>query len=264
MSIEEVATRLHLKPGIVQALEQGQYQHLPSAAYARGYLRSYARLMKLDTEDFTYKEQLEDDGILIRPFSGLGARKTFSDTWVFKIAGYVVAGALGLWMVAWWQARWNNDGMDKTISLENLTTEGSPTIDIDLGKASTEKIAADQEMKVSEKAKTSTADKISSHEMVARQQQSPLEHIKPLKRQIELQPTKEAWIEVADGTQKSLYYGLAKPGRVISISGEQPFKLVVGNASEVSVRYDGKRIEITQLMQKGVARFTLDDKGAYR
>ncbi|MGH8602277.1 MAG: DUF4115 domain-containing protein, partial [Gammaproteobacteria bacterium] len=107
-----------------------------------------------------------------------------------------------------------------------------------------------------------TADKTSPLEVVGTQHQSPPQNIKPRKRRIEIQPLKEAWIEVTDAAKQSLFYGLAKPGEAVSISGEQPFKLVLGNASELSVRYDGKGVDINQFMRKGVARFTLDDKGA--
>ncbi|MGH6634822.1 MAG: RodZ domain-containing protein [Gammaproteobacteria bacterium] len=262
MSIDEVAARLNLKPAIVQALEEDQYQHLRPAAYARGYLRGYARLMRLDAEGFLHKERLEDDGALIHPFSGLGTQETIGGGWVFKIAGYLIVGVLGFWMVSWWQARWN-DGMDKTISLESLTTGSSPALEIDVDKPGIEKIAADKKTPVSEGSKTQIADKASPLEVVGTQQhQSPPESIKPPPRRIEIQPMKQAWIEITDAAKKSLFYGLAKPGEVISLSGEQPFKLVLGNASEVSVRYDGERVEISQFMHKGVARFTLDDQGA--
>ncbi|MGH8579281.1 MAG: helix-turn-helix domain-containing protein [Gammaproteobacteria bacterium] len=262
MAIEEVAARLNLKPAIVQALEEDQYQHLPSAAYARGYLRGYARLMRVDVEGFVHNEQLEDDGALIHPFSGLGTQKTISGGWVFKIAGYLIVGALGFWVVSSWQASLN-DGRDKTISLESLTTDGSPGLEIDVGKLRTEKIAADRKTKVSEGSKTQTTAKISPLEVVGTQHQSPPQNIKPPQRRIEIQPVKQAWIEITDAAKKSLFYALAEPGEAISISGEQPFKLVLGNASEVSLRYDGKRVEINQFMHNGVARFTLDDKGAH-
>jgi len=260
MSIDEVATRLNLKPAIVQALEKDQYQHLPCAAYARGYLRGYARLMRLDVEGFVPNEQLEDDGALIHPFLGLGTQKTVGGEWVFKIAGYLMVGALAFWMVSWWQAPWNN-GMDKTISLESLTTEGSPALEIDVSKPGTEKIAVDKKTKVSVGSKA--VDKISPLEVVGTQHQSPPQNLKPRKHRIEIQPLKEAWIEITDAAKRSLFYGLAKPGEAVLISGEQPFKLVLGNASELSVRYDGKGVEINQFMRKGVARFTLDDKGAH-
>ncbi len=261
LSVDEVAARLNLKPAVVLALEEDRYQHLPSAAYTRGYLRGYARLMGLDAEGFVHK-QLQDDGCLIHSFSWLGRQKTIGGGWLFKIAGYLILGVLGFWMVSWWQARWN-DGLDKTISLESLTAAGSPSLEIDVGRPGTEEVAAHKETNEPQGSKTRSAERSLPREAVSTQSQAAAQSIKPPKRRIEIKPTQQAWIEITDAAKSSLFYALAKPGEAISLSGQQPFKLVLGNASEVSLRYDGKLVEITQFIQKGVARFTLDDKGAH-
>ena len=47
LSREEVAHHLHLDVQIVIAIENDKFDELPSPAYVCGYLRSYARLLKL-------------------------------------------------------------------------------------------------------------------------------------------------------------------------------------------------------------------------
>ena len=44
----EVEDRLNLMPGYVELLERDDYQSLRSPAFARGYVRAYAQLMKLE------------------------------------------------------------------------------------------------------------------------------------------------------------------------------------------------------------------------
>lgn len=51
-SIEHVALKLRLSPAQVAALEKGEREGLPPAAYVRGYLRSYAQLLGLDPQEF--------------------------------------------------------------------------------------------------------------------------------------------------------------------------------------------------------------------
>ena len=51
-SIEHVALKLRLSVGQVAALEKGEREGLPPAAYVRGYLRSYAQLLGLDPQEF--------------------------------------------------------------------------------------------------------------------------------------------------------------------------------------------------------------------
>jgi cytoskeleton protein RodZ len=95
ISIHEVATRLHLKPAVILALEEHRYHDLPGAAFARGYLRAYARLMRLDVEGSLQSEQLKDDGAMIHPLAGLSSPKIGGSGWMFKIAGYLIVAALG-------------------------------------------------------------------------------------------------------------------------------------------------------------------------
>ncbi|WP_020683714.1 RodZ domain-containing protein [Marinobacterium rhizophilum] len=51
LSLEQVAASLRLPIAQVKALEEGDYSKLPSTVFARGYLRSYARLLGLSGDD---------------------------------------------------------------------------------------------------------------------------------------------------------------------------------------------------------------------
>ncbi len=51
-SIEQAALKLRLSVAQVAALEKGEREGLPPAAYVRGYLRSYAQLLGLDPQEF--------------------------------------------------------------------------------------------------------------------------------------------------------------------------------------------------------------------
>jgi cytoskeleton protein RodZ len=50
LSIDAVAQQLKLHPRQVRALEDGDYTHLPGRTFVRGFLRNYARLLRLDAE----------------------------------------------------------------------------------------------------------------------------------------------------------------------------------------------------------------------
>ena len=50
LSVAEVAKRLHLDAGIIEALEKDDYARIASPVYAKGYLASYARLVEADGE----------------------------------------------------------------------------------------------------------------------------------------------------------------------------------------------------------------------
>ena len=51
LSITEIAQHLKLSPWQVEALEAGDHRRLPSPVFVRGFIRNYARLVKLDPGD---------------------------------------------------------------------------------------------------------------------------------------------------------------------------------------------------------------------
>ncbi len=48
LSVADVANSLKLNPRQIDALESGRFDQLPGYAFTRGFLRNYARLLKLD------------------------------------------------------------------------------------------------------------------------------------------------------------------------------------------------------------------------
>ncbi|SDW82460.1 RodZ domain-containing protein [Thiocapsa roseopersicina] len=48
LAIERIASQLHLKPEIIEALEQDRFDLLPDPVFITGYLRNYARMLGLD------------------------------------------------------------------------------------------------------------------------------------------------------------------------------------------------------------------------
>ncbi|MDH3287599.1 MAG: DUF4115 domain-containing protein [Betaproteobacteria bacterium] len=51
LSATDVARQLKLSVGQVEALETDQFERLPGSVFVRGFIRNYARLVKLDPED---------------------------------------------------------------------------------------------------------------------------------------------------------------------------------------------------------------------
>jgi cytoskeleton protein RodZ len=67
----------------------------------------------------------------------------------------------------------------------------------------------------------------------------------------------EAWIEIKDSADRMLVSSLNPPGSERVVGGRPPYSLVIGNASQVSVTYDGKPIDLTPYIRQEVARFTI-------
>src|SRR5512142_1691440 len=48
LSVHDIADRIKFAPKQVEALEANDFSHLPEAAFLRGFVRSYARVLQLD------------------------------------------------------------------------------------------------------------------------------------------------------------------------------------------------------------------------
>ena len=133
LSREEVAAALNLRPAVVGGLEEDNYEQIPVAAYRRGYLRAYARLLGIDDQPVleSYANRFSSQEVeqrvtpvnVSRPPSRIGA-------WLFKLVTLlVIAGLIGLTLV-WWQSRGGNELLDfgdsSPVSVDNL--DGTTTV----------------------------------------------------------------------------------------------------------------------------------------
>jgi cytoskeletal protein RodZ len=63
LSIQDVASNLNLGPETIEALEADNYENLPGSTFVKGYIRAYARLLKLDVEDLMENIDLQPERI---------------------------------------------------------------------------------------------------------------------------------------------------------------------------------------------------------
>jgi cytoskeleton protein RodZ len=68
----------------------------------------------------------------------------------------------------------------------------------------------------------------------------------------------EAWIEVREGTGRSLVSSLNPAGTERAVRGRPPFELVIGNAAHVRLTYDGNPVDLEPHIRGEVARLTLN------
>lgn len=70
--------------------------------------------------------------------------------------------------------------------------------------------------------------------------------------------TAESWVEVRDADGKVIFSRLNPAGTMQEVSGRPPFKLVIGNASQVSLRYKGRLVDLSKRGANDVARLTVE------
>lgn len=109
LTIDEVAEQLNLRPSLVADLEASRFDQIPIAAYQRGYLRSYARLLGLDERqvvqayDRVYGRSDVDERKItpiqtVKPPSRIGKI-------IFRLVTVLIIVALVALTLLWWQSR---------------------------------------------------------------------------------------------------------------------------------------------------------------
>ncbi|MCH4810763.1 RodZ domain-containing protein [Vreelandella neptunia] len=77
---------------------------------------------------------------------------------------------------------------------------------------------------------------------------------------LELTFNEQSWTEIFDATNQRVFVGLQTPGTSTSVEGEPPFRLTVGNATGVELRYQGEEVDLpARAGANNVARFTLGE-----
>ena len=101
IDIQDVASRLKLSAEQIDALEKGEYSGFPGLVFVSGYLRSYARFLKIDEQTIakhllSITPQLEDHVYAVTRSANTGL--SYQDTekqgfpkWILGIAALALA-----------------------------------------------------------------------------------------------------------------------------------------------------------------------------
>lgn len=106
-SVDDIASRLHLRSDIIHHIERDDYSDMPSFVFVRGYLRAYAKLLGLNADEIIEKF---DDMAIDEPESERLVRQLPAEpVWSAKkrnLRRSVLVAVLSLItiMFVWWQA----------------------------------------------------------------------------------------------------------------------------------------------------------------
>jgi cytoskeleton protein RodZ len=69
----------------------------------------------------------------------------------------------------------------------------------------------------------------------------------------------DAWVEIKDASGRMLHRQLNLAGGKVNVRGHPPFDLVIGNAAQTRLLYNGRPIDLKPFTGLSVARFTLEE-----
>lgn len=126
----EVAVKLNLTVQALAHLEAGEFAKLPGNTFARGYIRTYAKLLGIDQEPLVVAfDQLTGGKATGSGVHALGRieEPTRVAQSLLRVVSFLLLAALALASYFWWQERSQEPRVDSSISnvLEHIEVEGA-------------------------------------------------------------------------------------------------------------------------------------------
>jgi cytoskeleton protein RodZ len=246
LSIDAVAQQLKLAPRQVKALEDCDFTALPGRTFVRGFIRNYARLLRLDP-DATLAALPGAEAALERP-SLTPAPRTIGEiprdelrrNPVARIAIPLALVAIVAVAIAYEWARPDADARksvtEKRVPAPGLATPAAPA---PTGTPLPNPLAAGVAIVVSAP-------------------EPPPAVASPAAEGLLVFAFRGlSWVEVRDASGGVLLSMTGAPGAVRSIAGTPPLDIVIGSGADVEVTFRGARVDLTPHLRQNVARLKL-------
>jgi cytoskeleton protein RodZ len=265
LTVEQLSTELRIEAKQLTALEENRFEQIGVPVFIKGYLKQYGTRLGLDVSDLLalYYKQTTLADIQIQPNRTIKLRDERQiASWVLAtIVVLAVTGGLGAW---WWSG-----GTFEIPSLRSTAPAATPPPATNDAEASTppapapavitpEQLpAVDPPPAAEPEGPEGEPVPVPAVAAVQRDDSpfaAPVVEI-PLKFTFE----QESWAEVTDGRGERLLFGLSAAGRDVTVRGEPPFAIVLGNADSVQLTVDGEPYAIPLVGRQGnLARFAVD------
>jgi cytoskeleton protein RodZ len=267
LTLDDVAQQLKFGVRQIDALEQGRFESLPGNTFARGMVRSYARLLKLDAERLLDKvegkfEVPDANRLATRyrepvPFSD-GSRRSNITYVVLSVAILLVAAGV---LYGWQQERSRTTRLN-FVPAARAPLEPARTLPVGPPSRATAPAPAPTPTPVASTGAGGSLGAAAGAGATSTTAQSQAETVPApaaalLTGRIALRFDAESWVEIRDASGKVLLSQLNPAGSEKVVQGVPPFSLVVGNAQHVQLTYNGQAFDLAPHIRVEVARFTL-------
>ena len=252
MTLEDAAARLRLMHRQIEAMETDDFESLGQTVFARGFVRNYARLLGLAPE--TLLARME--GAPAEPTAVSHAEPPLPRSWlsspwlILLLLGLLVVVAAPVALYLWL----NSEGED------GLGTH-APSV----AQVRPAPVTAPPAAKPVEALPPATQPAPASPAVPEAASPVPVEASAPAPETpaasgvLHIEFGEESWVEIKDASGRMLVRQLYPPGSSVDVNGHPPFDVVIGNAAQARMTYNGRPIDLKPFIAVTVARFTLEE-----
>jgi cytoskeleton protein RodZ len=241
ISVFEIAKELHLDDFKVRALESNEFDVIGAPVFAKGHLKKYAQLVKVDQADVLadyYQLERATAMPLVLLRRSRPRQMISPGPWVAAIVIIAVV-ASGYW---WFTNREAPPARPVTGAIAPLPQQGDSVVD------------EVEETELLGQAVAIGAEEDVDPEPVA----LPAVEMGVTDLSLSITYSGDCWTEISDASGRRLFFALGKSGETVNLTGEAPFSVLFGNAANVSLVVDGAPFDIPARDRRGqTARLTL-------
>ena len=254
LSIADIAQQLKFAARQIEAMEQGRFEALPSGTFARGMVRSYARLLKLDAEPLVGRMAArvavpDNAGAVASTRRPIPITDNDRRTNLIYAASSVAILALIAVVVFEWQSERSN-----AARLSFVPAAQAPHLTAQAPHPTAQALVEPQRTAAASAVAMEPSNLIFQPSAEATAPSAVAEG----NRRIVMKFDRASWVEVRGRDGKTLLSRLNAAGSEQIVEGQPPFSLVIGNAQHVRMSYEDRQIDLAPHVKVEVARFTLD------
>ena len=264
LTVEDVAASLRLSVAKIKSLEADDFLAISDPTLARGFIRIYARLLKLDPEpllmahrQLTPAEIVNPIGVKTEVVSAPVQQSNFGSQSV--ILGLVLVVIISL---VWFFAYDNPSESDVTeVNVSTVIQDALPQQSMPVAEREVKNNEQVTELASPKEASTSNSEPSKASEKTANEPAK----VEPMKKvsvgeslvRVKLLFTGNSWVSVKDKNGNTLYDKTAKAGGEEYVEGVPPLKFHIGNVGATQIVFNGETVDLSPNTYNNMARVTL-------
>lgn len=262
LTVTDVAATLRLHPNQVRAIEQEDLGRLPALAYVRGFIRSYARVLRLDPapllSDLNAKLAPTPESVVDGMATDIAAARAAGRERVFPqwAIGTALISLIALGVIGW-QTTFQPAGEPPQVVV--VPASASPIAPPAPVSAPVQVPDTTAPAMTSEPASASAAaiEPVPTPADTAEPTLASSRMASGAPPTVLLRFDGSSWAEVTDRNGKILLSQLNAAGAEHALDGELPLTVVIGDANFASVEVRGAAFNLQPFTRNNVARFTI-------
>lgn len=258
ITLDDAATRLRLMNRQVEAMETDDFESLDPPVFARGFVRNYARMLGLAPDALLARMVgAPAEPTAVSPAAPPQPHSWLTSPWlILLLLGLLVVVVAPVALYGWLNSEGEADVPSERISPVTQTRPMPEPVSTPIAEPPEATPPDGQGVPVPPATPATPAAETPQAEAGA-----PAAPGSPAAGSsvLHLEFGDESWTEIRDASGRMLHRQLNPPGSSVDVKGQPPFDVVIGNAAQARVTYNGRPIDLKPFIASTVARFTLEE-----